>query len=196
MTMTGSPRVVAIAGRRVDAPDASSPRFPLAQAPAVREAIRAFLAREAATHIVTSAACGADLLALQVARELGLGRRVVLPFQADRFRASSVIDRPGDWGPLFDAMLADARASSDLVVMREEGGDDDALYAEANGVILDVALRLGREAGGETLALVVWDERPRSDGIDLTSHFLEQARRREIQARSISTLSPSPAPPA
>jgi hypothetical protein len=190
--MTGGPRVVAIAGRRIDAPDAPSPRFPLAQAPAVREAIRAFLAREAATHIVTSAACGVDLIALEVAGELGLGRRVVLPVEAGRFRASSVVDRPGDWGPLFDAILGAARASGDLVIMREEGPADDALYAEANGVILDEALKLGREAGGDTFALALWDERPRGDGIDLTVDFIDQARRRGVPARSISTLPASP----
>jgi hypothetical protein len=77
--------------------------------------------------------------------------------------------------------------------MREEGAAEDTHYVKANGVILDQALKLGREAGGDTLALVVWEELPRADGTDVTSAFLDEARRRGIPARSISTL---PAPPA
>jgi hypothetical protein len=42
---------------------------------------------------VRAAANGADLVALRVARQLGIRCRVVLPFSANRFRRVSVTDR-------------------------------------------------------------------------------------------------------
>src|SRR5947209_320182 len=94
--------VIALAGRRIDAPNAETPRFPLENREKVGNRIRDFLAEHGATALVCSAACGADLLALEAAEELGLRRRILLPFAPDRFRATSVTDRPGEWGPLFD----------------------------------------------------------------------------------------------
>ena len=69
--------------------------------------------------VVSSAACGADLLALEQAGGLGLRRRVVIPFDRERFRAGSVVDRPGDWGGLYDSILDAVGAQGDLVVLRD-----------------------------------------------------------------------------
>jgi hypothetical protein len=71
-------------------------RFPLENAPVVRSRVRAFLNDRGASMLVSSAACGADFISLNAAGELGLGRRIVLPFDAPRFREVSVTDRPGD----------------------------------------------------------------------------------------------------
>jgi hypothetical protein len=51
--------------------------------------------------VVASAACGSDLIALDVAGELGLERRVILPFEPNRFAETSVEDRPGEWRTLY-----------------------------------------------------------------------------------------------
>src|SRR4051794_31463752 len=122
--------VVALAGRRPDPPDAPQPRFPLANVPRVREELGALL-RPGVHALVCSAACGADLLALQAAGEAGIDRHVVLPFDAGTFRATSVADRPGDWGPLYDEVVADAARRGHL----ESGAgdpDDPAVYLHAN----------------------------------------------------------------
>jgi hypothetical protein len=60
--------IVAAAGRRIDASDASPPRFPLANRDVVPERIRTTLIEHGATGIVAAGACGADLLAQDVAR--------------------------------------------------------------------------------------------------------------------------------
>jgi hypothetical protein len=57
------------------------------------------------------------LLALRAAKVLGLRRRLVLPFSVEAFRDTSVTDRPDDWGPLYDELIAAARQTDDLVVM-------------------------------------------------------------------------------
>src|SRR5262245_15369924 len=99
--------LIALAGRRVDAPNAGTARFPLVNVELVSRRVDELFEHEAATALVSSAACGADLLALKVAGARRMRRRIVLPFDRARFRATSVIDRPGDWGRLYDRILAE-----------------------------------------------------------------------------------------
>jgi hypothetical protein len=80
---------------------------------------------------VCSAACGADLLALIVAGQLGLHRRVVLPFAPERFRETSVTDRAWDWGLEYDQVIAAVRAENDLVILENAGEVVDA-YVRTN----------------------------------------------------------------
>jgi hypothetical protein len=184
--------VVAIAGRRIDAPDAPA-RFPLENARTVAEAIRAFLVAHAATGVVASAACGADLIALEEAGALDLERRVVLPFPARRFRETSVTDRPGDWGPRFDRTLRDVGAER-VRVLDDAGteSDDAAAYAAVNDVLLEEAVRLAGDhaaapaASRPVLALLVWEGAPRGDG-DLTADFRDRARQRGIPVAEVLT---------
>src|SRR4051812_8410719 len=88
--------VIALAGRHVDPDGTDAPRFPLENVPIVRSRIVDLLAKEHAVALVCSAACGADLIALEEAEQLGLRRRIVLPFSPERFRSTSVTDRPGN----------------------------------------------------------------------------------------------------
>ena len=76
--------VAALAGRRIDAPDAKEARFPPANVARVRERIAAALREHDVVALVASAACGADLIALDEAAKLGIRRRIVLPFRASR----------------------------------------------------------------------------------------------------------------
>lgn len=179
--------VVALAGRRIDATDADTPRFPSDRVDSVRQRLRALLIARTASALVSSAACGADLIALDVARELGLRRRIVLPFAPDHFRGSSVMDRPGDWGAIFDGEVERARRAGDLVVL-EKSGEGSEAYAAANAAILDEAARLARQEGDlPLLAVLVWDGRSRGEG-DLTEAFGLLARRQGLEIAEISTL--------
>jgi hypothetical protein len=153
--------IVALAGRRIDAPGTDPPRFPLKNVPMVRERIVGFLASEHAEATVCSAACGADLIALQEAERLGLRRRIVLPFAPKRFRETSVTDRPGDWGAVFDRLVAEAEATGDLVILADMKGDDDAAYAAANKAIIDEAEALAKDAPAgishRRVSLIIWE---------------------------------------
>ena len=75
--------------------------------------------------------------ASQVAAELGLSRRVVLPFSRARFRSTSVTDRGDEWGRRFDTIVADLD-KEDIIELDLEGSDDEA-YAATNVRILDEA---------------------------------------------------------
>jgi hypothetical protein len=180
-----APTVVAVAGRRIDAPDAAAARFPLRHRDRVHEAIASALIASRAVALVSSGACGADLLALEAARALGIRRRIVLPFAVDRFRTTSVVDRPGDWGALFDELVADARSRGDLVVLNLGEGDD--AYAKANDAIVDEGDALAVAANASKRALIVWDGASRGQD-DLTDHFKAHAVSRGWTIEEILTL--------
>jgi hypothetical protein len=173
-----------LAGRRIDAAGGTA-RFPLERVAAVAAEMRTMLGSSGATTLVCSAACGADLVALRTARDLGLRRRIVLPFAVEVFRVSSVLNRPGDWGPSFDQLIAEARDAGDLVVM--DGAPGDAgVYVRANEAILDeVSLLAGDLA--RAAALIAWDGRPRATE-DATHHFALCARRRGMPVCEVLTL--------
>ena len=186
------PLGIALAGRRVDAADASEPRFPLASVPLVRDRLHAFFTERPAAALVSSAACGADLVALEVAGGLGLRRRVVLPFAPERFRETSVVDRPGDWGALYDRIIAAIHDAGDLMVL-EHTSDAGAAYEVANARILDEALALagtspvGAPVASEmAVALVVWEGQSRGAD-DTTQQFADAARRQGFKVEEILT---------
>ena len=177
--------IVAAAGRRIDPDHATVTRFPAAAIHETRQRIDDTLVRSGATSLVTSAACGADLLALSAAADLKLRRRVILPFDPERFRETSVVDRPGDWGPVFDDTLLQLQAAGDVVIL--DGNADDNGYAAVGEAVLAEAERIAAENGDRLVAMVIWDGRPRP-GVDLTARFRESAGLRGFEIVDVLTL--------
>ncbi len=179
-------RIVVLAGRRIDAPGAAE-RFPPRNRDLVCARIADRLRAAGATAVVASGACGADLLAHQAARAFGLRSRVVLPFEPARFRETSVVDRPGDWGPVFDDVCSAAATAGDLVVLKH-AGEGDTAYTAANHALLDEAAVLASAASppAPVLALVVWEGAPRGDH-DLTRDFADGARARGWAVETVAT---------
>jgi hypothetical protein len=177
--------IIALAGRRIDAADAKQERFPAKNVALVRERIRLMLQNQRATVLVSSAACGADLLALSEAGSLGLRRRIVLPFERKKFRATSVTDRPGEWGALYDKVLSEVEKNADLLVIQSKEEDDEA-YAEASHVIVDEALSLGVQLQLPAIAVLVWEGKSRGAG-DLTEEFGTFAQNKGVAVTNIMT---------
>jgi hypothetical protein len=142
--------------------------------------------REGACVLVCSAACGSDLLALGIAGELGIRRRVVLPFERGRFRETSVADRPGDWTQRYDSALDEIERHRDLIVLGYEQ-TDPAAYARTNAAIVDEALRISRQEKKFAQALVVWDGKSRGSE-DVTAHFFDEARAKGMPVLEVLTL--------
>ncbi len=109
----------------------------------------------------------------------------MLPFASERFRASSVTDRPGDWGPLFDRVVGELAATGEVVVLGLDPGDDQT-YAAANHAILDQAELLADGHPSDIVAVVVWEGRSRGQG-DLTEAFATAARARNHPVREVLT---------
>jgi hypothetical protein len=177
--------VAALAGRRIDAPDAAVARFPLARRERVRSQLLATLCDRRVRALVTAAACGVDLLGLEAAGEIGAGRHVVLPFDRARFRRTSVVDRPGDWGPLYDAILRDVEDAGSLTELSYDRDDDEAFVA-ANHAMLDRAAEVAASLSLPLIAVVAWDGTPRDTG-DVTLAFRDEARRRGLEVVELST---------
>jgi Adenylate and Guanylate cyclase catalytic domain/MAP3K TRAFs-binding domain len=121
--------VLAFAGHMIDAPDRSTPRFPAALAPAVAAAIRARLARMHLPVVYTSAACGADLIFVEAALDIGAEVNVVLPFDREDFVRTSVARGGDDWTNRFHHALS--RATQVIMATEERYLDDDVLFEHA-----------------------------------------------------------------
>lgn len=180
--------IAALAGRRIDAPDAPTPRFPAARIDAVQRAIRARLEHDGVRVLVCAAACGADLLALSAAEELQIARHIVLPYAIERFRAGSVTDRPSTypWGESYDRFIAQAQAEGALTLLGLDP-DDPAVYEKTNFGILEEALMIAAQRHDSAEALVVWDARLRREG-DITEHFAHAAQARGMPVAAVPIL--------
>jgi len=167
--------VLALAGRRIDAEGADPARFPLSQVEAVRRRLNSLMVEQQIGAVVCSAACGADLVALEEAGKLGLRRRVVLPFAKARFRETSVVDRPGDWGEVYDRVIADVEARGDLIELPPRAGDENDGYRAANEAIIREAETIA--GPGERIAAIVWEgsSRSRSDATEDFRVLAEEA---------------------
>jgi hypothetical protein len=177
--------VVALAGRRIDAENTNPARLSLAQVPLVRKGLIELFTAENVAALVCSAACGADLIALEVAGKLKLRRRVILPFAPDRFRETSVVDRPGRWGGDFDRVIADVRAKGDLVVLSPIAGNDGHAFQAANRAIIREAQKLAEP--GKPLAVIVWEGAPRSES-DTTEAFRVLTQKAGFLQRFVLTV--------
>jgi len=173
--------VIVEAGRRVDAADANVARFPPQNVLEVREKIWRVLKNQKPVATVSSAACGADLLLLDVARQMLVPRHIMLPSNPEEFRVTSVTDRPGNWGELYTEAL---RTSAVEVLKLPEGLQG---YLETNLRMLDRAQGLAGREHTTVEALVVWNQESRGPD-DVTAHFLQQAKLRKMPILQISTL--------
>jgi hypothetical protein len=173
--------VIVEAGRRVDAPDAQVPRFPPSNVPHVSRHIKQLLIKQNPQAVVCSAACGTDLLLLQAAGDMRIRQVVLLPSEPEEFRKSSVTDRPGNWGELYDRVLKTAQVE---VLKLPEGQEG---YLETNLKLLDRGQQLARENGVSAEALVIWNGESRGPD-DVTAHFLHEAKSRHMIVSEISTV--------
>lgn len=173
--------VVVSAGRRVDPLGAETPRFPLQNVPGVRAKVEGYLQQQRPSAIVSSAACGADLIVLQAARRAQIRCHVLLPSSPEDFRKSSVTDRPGDWGPVYDEILANSTIEIRQVSSGHEG------YLEVNRSLFDKAQLLAAELGTSVAVLVIWNGQSRGQD-DVTAHFRTEASRLNLPITEIPTL--------
>lgn len=178
--------VIALAGRRVDAPDASEPRLPEANVDRVRQRIHDFLRAKGASVLVCAAACGADMLGLEAAEELGIRRRIVLPCARAVFRRTSVADRAGNWGERYDKIISEVDQLGDLLELNH-CTEDDRAYTAANREVLEEAVRVAREKGDKATAVLVWDGRVKKSR-DYTQLFAADARLLGLAVEEIPTL--------
>jgi hypothetical protein len=188
--------VLAAAGRRIDPVGAPEERFPVGNEGHVASAIRSVLEATRPTLIVSSAACGADILVLEAARDLQIPTRAILPFSRRAFRERSVADCPGDWASRYDALVAHRKVEDGNLVLltdKEPGSDEqaNAAYHKVTERLIDEVTRIrlqDKKAIGA--AIVIWDL-VRKDENDETGFLLDRALSHGWQIIEINTLNPS-----
>lgn len=177
--------VAALAGRRLDEAGAMAPRFPRSSIASVRKQIETVLVSEGIDLLVSSAASGADLIALEIAVHLGIRCRVVLPFEPVQFRETSVVDRSSDWGPIYDKVITRVSEASDLIVLPPTGKADGDSYARATEVIIAQAKQAAQPDPG--FAILIWDGQSRGND-DFAEQFFKLAFSEGMKLRVILTL--------
>ena len=184
------PTVAAAAGRRVDSTKADVVRFPSSNVEVVRSRLSARLQANRVEVLVASAACGADLLALDAANDLGLESVIVLPFAVEVFRRQSVTDRPDGetfWGPLFDKLVT-PRPRVRLTVLDGSAARAEQAFAAVNERLVHETLEVAQRTARSALAIVAWDGVPRPAGeLDLTAHFRAAADASGIPVIEVET---------
>lgn len=174
--------VVALAGRLIDRTGATHSRFPPDSVPRVRAQLEEIFADLNVRDLASSAAAGADLLALEAAEARGVRRHVILPGDPSEFLEHSVASRPGPWPALFDRLVLTPAPRLTL----ERLGLPVKAYAEVNAAILERAQTLARHAGTVPVVILVWDA-ARGDG-DTTADFGDRAEAMGFDRIEISTL--------
>ncbi|MFN0119621.1 MAG: hypothetical protein ACKV2V_03875 [Blastocatellia bacterium] len=152
----------------------------------VKLRVRKFLQSHGARGLVCAAACGADILALEAAVELGIRCRIALPFNRAAFRAMSVVDRGGDWGVRYDKLLDEIAHATDLVEATHDPEDAQTWFS-GNRDILDQAAWLAGQLSTNVAALVVWNAVSHGDN-DVTDHFRREAASRGYRVAEILTV--------
>lgn len=165
--------IIALAGRRTDASDTDSVRFPLSNVEAVRNNLYNLFIERQAKHLVCSAACGADLVALDVASRLNISSHIILPFSVAEFKRISVTDLPGNWGPIYDRIISEVLEHGSLQLLGYDI-DDNLAFSKANKAIIKQAKSLVKE-NFVVLGVAVWEGKSHSK-IDATREFLELAQ--------------------
>ena len=179
--------IITLSGRRIDKEGADVARFPFNNISRVKEQIAKLFTSLSPSILVCSGACGSDLLALQVAGDLNIRRGVVLPFDPEVFKKTSVTDRPGNWGHLFDSISHKVKKEEGLVV-KNYSENDKEVYRKTNIDILERAKELATKYAVRDLAVViVWDGNAKEED-DTTKHFKREAEKRNFQLTEIKTL--------
>ena len=178
--------IIVLAGRRTDATDAKDKRFPLANTKMVRESIKDFFQNTDISTIISSGACGADLVAMDVAGESGIEQIMILPFDEKNFKKISVTDRPGDWQLIYDPLIKKLKNTKGLIVL-DFSVDDPSAFEKTNTVIMDKAKELSVQRSEEVMALIVWDGIAKNEN-DTTLHFKDEALKRGFLVNEINTI--------
>ena len=179
--------VIALAGRRIDATAAKTTRFPLYNIDKVKVKMRRLFISIQPAALVCSGACGADLVALQIAGELGISRHIVLPFEMTRFKSKSVTDRPGNWGNLFDNIYREVQKEKQVLTLNYPDNDDNS-YRQTNIEILNRAEYLAKKFDSKNVTgVIVWEGSVKNEN-DITGHFKMEAESRGFIIKEINTL--------
>jgi len=155
-------QLIVFSGHLPDQPGGRT-RLPPGSIGAVRDAMRAHLSLLQARVGLVSASAGADLLFIEALRERQGGVHIVLPWEQEEFRRTSVqkFDPKGGpkyWEPLYDKALGEAATIRTIGQAYEPGSDIGWEYMME--VTAGIALQIARASRLDIKPMVLWDGLP------------------------------------
>ena len=172
-------RLIVFAGHRIDAPGRHAPRFPAAAEAAARARIRAALAARQDPAfdcvLLASAAPGADILAHELCRELGIRSVVCLPMPAADFARTAFADCEPWRGRYLDLMRdAEAYQLSDRAGLPNWlAGRRLDPWERGNRWVMKMAQSWGAD---EIVLVALWDGHDQGDAPGGTAQMVALAR--------------------
>jgi class 3 adenylate cyclase/tetratricopeptide (TPR) repeat protein len=149
------PPIIAFTGHMIDSPGRKTPRFPAGLEHRVRDALSAALDKFNPGIGYSSAACGSDILFLELMQERKAETNVVLPFEYDDFLNVSVSFAGEQWKTRAQSVLE--RSSQRVQATEGKYLGDDLLFDYANHVIMGKALLRSSVLETDPVLLAVWD---------------------------------------
>ena len=168
--MLDIPPIVAFTGHMIDSPGRKVPRFPPVLEERVKDAIRSALDYFDPGIGYSSAACGSDILFLELMQERKAETNVVLPFELEEFLQVSVNFAGDQWQTRADQVLA--RCTQRVQATEGKYLGDDLLFDYANHVIMGKALLRSSMLETDTALVAVWDPKS-SAATGGTSDFVQ-----------------------
>jgi hypothetical protein len=195
--------IVALAGRRIDKPYTKTPAFPFSNIEKVSAELNNFFNENNVTHLVSSGACGADLLGLEVAIKLKISCYLILPFEKEIFVSKSVSDcfKNEMWEAVFNKIYTSLEEQQKITILSISPEDEDK-YQKTNKAILNkveslsASLKkteeyLSSNLKPQKIALILWEGKPKAkeiDTTDYTENLLESAKEMGFETEVINTL--------
>jgi|GEM_PF-89451 len=179
----GLPRIVVFSGHMFDKPERREPRFPQALEQRIRSEIENKLSSLGAQVGFSSLACGSDLIFAEALMARGGEVNLILPFEKDDFKKSSVDILPGlNLSERFENVLENA---ANVTTLNELGTPESgAAYEYCNQVLIGLALLKSQFLGIDVIPMVVWDGRM-GDGRGGTQNFVGYWQKRGTKAEVI-----------
>jgi len=163
-------KAIVFTGHMMDAPGRKEPRFPATMyqdvAASIRNSIKAAWMDNDHLLFISSAARGADIMALEVAQRLEIDTTIVFPHKREMFIRNSIGEPDAFcWERRMKGLLNDAAT----VTLPGTGEPSD--YSKANDYMVEIALK---DSGNVSL-LAFWDMKP-GGGVGGTEHFVNSLK--------------------
>lgn len=164
--------IVAFAGHMIDQCNRAMPRFPSYAEPAVRTRIGAVIRRLSPAAVVSSAACGGDIIFAEEALKLDTRLYVILPFENQHdFLEHSVEYAGNQWVDRF-AHVCDHATPAPLFV-KSGGYTGDHNFEDNQRALIFFAMGVAAAQNLPLKSLILCDEAQLGTQIGGTRSFLE-----------------------
>ena len=163
--------VVAFAGHMIDRPDRPSPRFPAWAEPAVQSTIRESITRLCPAVVVSSAACGGDIIFAEEALRQEIPLYVVLPFKDRRsFIHHSLAYAGESWVRRFRKVC---KRAEQVYFVKPGPYENEGDFVDNQHAVIFFALGFAASAEMRLTCLILYDDTQPEDGIGGTVSFLK-----------------------